>query len=368
MASLFKRGDWYCASFYSSKRSPKQKQLALGTKIKREAERLLHDLEADFDRGSFDPWDDKQPQHEADLRVLQKAVDAFIDSRSNLSPYTITKYRSVLGLLVEHLGECFRVQRITADRIQEFLGSTDKQPVTKKTYNGTLSPFFNWLIARDVIENNPTEHVRLQRVPQKFPRFLKPGDVGKICEAIKARQKEAHVSSDAGEWLLPVVQANVYLGLRAGELVNLRWEHVDLERRTLRVANSEKFETKSGKERTIPLSDPVVKILADLDDSTDYVFPSHNGAQIHRHYLSRAFTKYARSAGVTNVSFHTTRHTACSWLAMQGASAEAIRLFAGHSSITVTQRYMHLSPEAHFTQVNAAFCSIPRGETEHINS
>lgn len=273
--------------------APKRKQLALGTKIRREAERRLHELEEEFEAAGSILGNKREDEPGADLSLLQPAAAAFIDSRSNLSPYTIKKYESVLGLLVEHLGEGFPVQRITPARIQEFFDSTDKQPLTKKTYTGTLSPFFNWLREREVTADNPTEQVRLQRVPQKFPRFLRTKDVQEICKVIRDRQQDKHVAEDAGEWLVPIVRANVYLGLRAGELVNLRREDVDLERRTLRVANSEAFSPKSGKEPTIPLCDPIAKILRGLARSTEYVFPSNNGAQIHRHYLSRAFTRYA---------------------------------------------------------------------------
>ena len=55
------------------------------------------------------------------------------------------------------------------------------------------------------------------------------------------------------------------------------------------------------------------------------------------------------------VNFHTTRHTCASWLAQNGCGVEAIRLYLGHSSVRVTERYMHLSPDGFASQIKAAF-------------
>ena len=56
-----------------------------------------------------------------------------------------------------------------------------------------------------------------------------------------------------------------------------------------------------------------------------------------------------------HVHFHTTRHTVASWLAEREASIEAIRLYLGHSSISVTQRSMHLAPDAFASQITRCF-------------
>ena len=81
MASLFKRGNGYYASFFDATKRPKRKQVALGTKIKREAERKLYDLEDRYSCGTFNPWNPTLPEPEADLSTLGGAVKAFIDSK-----------------------------------------------------------------------------------------------------------------------------------------------------------------------------------------------------------------------------------------------------------------------------------------------
>ncbi len=356
MASLFKRnnGYWYI-SFYEKGKRPSRKQVATGITIERDAEKLLKRRERAYLLGEFDPWACSPAAGEKRCGALQEAVEAFIHSRSNLSSYTVKKYRSVLGLLIDCLGAKRPVTDIRTEDVQVFIDGADRKPVTKKTYSTTLSPFFNRLIDEGIRNDNPTDSLRLQRVPTKFPQFLSPEDVEAICEAIIHSQANKHAADDSGEWLIPIVRANVYLGLRAGEVVNLAWKDVDLRERRLKVG-SVSFSTKSSKDRMLPLCEPVASLLRDLPRQSPWVFPNHGGGQLHRAYLSRRFKHYASEEGLAwCIKFHTTRHTCASWLAQRGVPVEAIRLYMGHSSITVTQKYMHLAPDVYADQIARAF-------------
>ena len=273
-----------------------------------------------------------------------------------MSPTTIERYQNVIGNFVRHVGPSLPTTAATTSHVVAYLDSTSTKPITKRSYVGALSAFFNWLIREGARSDNPAASVPLERVPEKAPRYLSPADVEALCGAIQADGAQAFKGGSSGLWLLPIVRANVYLGLRAGEVVHLRWDHVDLAGKTLVVANTEAFTTKAGRERTLPLCGPVLEVLSRLDPSTGWVFPSATGLHLHRKYLSRAFKRYAQAAGLPDhVHFHTTRHTCASWLAERGASVEAIRSYLGHSSVVVTERYMHLSPSSLAAQVSAAF-------------
>ena len=84
--------------------------------------------------------------------------------------------------------------------------------------------------------------------------------------------------------------------------------------------------------------------------TSEYVFTHRNGT-IRPDYLSEVFKSYALKAGFSNTRFHHLRHTACSWLAQRGVPVEAIRRFAGHSSISVTEKYMHLADDVYTQRV-----------------
>lgn len=354
MASLFKRGDWYYLSFYNKNRRPKRKQIPLKTRSKRTAERLRRQLEDDYALGEYSPWQEQIPQQDdtADLETLSGAIAGFMESRANLRPSSIKKYRDVLNIFESFLSPDFPMQGIKTRHIERFLNDGSRKPITKKTYSTALSPMFNWLIEQGTIKSNPVRGIRLERVPTKFPKYLTPDDVDRMCSTIREEE------DGGGDWLIHTIRANVYLGLRLGELVNLKWKNVDLHGKKLTVSNSDTFSTKSGKERTIPLCEAVLDLLSSLSRDQEYVFLSAKGVQLSKQYTSRRFSHYARLVGLEATNFHATRHTAASWLAEQGCSVEAIRLFMGHSSVTVTQKYMHLSPQAHFDQINRAFAGI----------
>ncbi len=100
-------------------------------------------------------------------------------------------------------------------------------------------------------------------------------------------------------------------------------------------------------------------MLEELERRCEYVFPNYGGTKLHKEYLSRRFKHFARLTGLPEfINFHSTRHTCASWLAQQGCSIEAIRRYMGHSSITVTQKYMHLSPDGFAEQIERAFGKV----------
>ena len=361
MSTIFKKpSGTYYAAFYCAERRPTRKQVSLRTKTKRTAEVLQRRLDDAWALGEYDPWVEpdwtRRGRGGPSLELLGHAKSAFLASRAHRSPYTLAKYESVLGGLVRHLGADFPTRAVRAADVGAYLHGAERKEVTKRSYAGSLSAFFNWLVREGACAGNPVEGVPLARVPQKHPRYLSQADVAAICEAIEADGALPRKGGASGLWLLPIVRANVYLGLRAGELVHVRWAHVDLAARTLRVVNTEAFTTKAGRERTLPLCRPVLDVLGRLERRAEWVFPNASGWRLHRKYLSRAFKRYARAAGLPeHVCFHTTRHTCTSWLAERGAPVEAIRAYLGHSSVRVTERYMHLSPASLAAQVSAAF-------------
>lgn len=368
MASLYKRSNgYYYLAFFDATRRPKRKQVALKTTKKRRAERLRVRLEDEHARGDYDPWTDADfsgagREETNSLEQLSDAVAAFLASRSHLSPYTVERYRSVLHNLTGVVEGQRLVCDIRASDLLRYLDATEANVVTRRSYARAMRAFFNWLIAREVVKSNPVDDLGLERAPSKHPRFLSPEDVESICRAIDASDARPKVTPGTSRWLLPIVRANVYLGLRAGELVNVRWEHVDLDGRSLLVANTDAFTTKGGRERVLPLAAAPLKVISELERRSEWVFPNYGGTRLHRLYLSRRFKHFARRAGLSEaINFHATRHTAASWLAQQGASVEAIRRYMGHSSIAVTQKYMHLSPDGFAAQIERALDGISAG-------
>jgi integrase len=129
-------------------------------------------------------------------------------------------------------------------------------------------------------------------------------------------------------------------GLRRRELCTLLWRDVSSNGKEIHIT---KGKTRAARRR-IPLTDRAVKILAELPREKDHVFTDRYGHALDPDWLSNEFLRARRKLEIPDEAvLHSTRHTFCSRLGEKGASAFEIQRLAGHSSITISQRYVHPS-------------------------
>lgn len=139
-------------------------------------------------------------------------------------------------------------------------------------------------------------------------------------------------------------------GLRRGEAMALEWTDLDLKRGTAHVQRSEwdgnVTTPKGGRSRRLPLTAQLAEALkAHRHLKGPRVLCHEDGSGIGRKAVHEWMEKAQHRAGLPSTgAFHILRHTFCSHLAMQGATAKAIQELAGHQDLSTTQRYMHLSP------------------------
>jgi integrase len=153
-------------------------------------------------------------------------------------------------------------------------------------------------------------------------------------------------------------------GLRRGEMLGLRWSDVDFHRRQLVVAQGV-WEgkdpkglcpgrhritdlPKGGRERVVPMTDALFDALRRFRHLRgDLVLYADSGRPATSYQLRIWLAQAQRRAGLRSTGgLHVLRHTFCSHLAMRGAPVKAIQELAGHSDLSTTLRYMHLSPAA----------------------
>lgn len=172
--------------------------------------------------------------------------------------------------------------------------------------------------------SNPVQMVRKPPSPEGRNRLLNPQELERLLQELSPTGKRNHLTK-------PVVLLALETAMRRGELLSLRWEHIDFDRRTAHL-----FETKNGVSRTVPLSTEAVQILKSLSHSDEkVVFP------IKYFTLDAAFKKAVTRAGLSDFHFHDLRHMAITAIAKKLPNVIELSAVSGHKSLTMLKRYYH---------------------------
>jgi len=128
-------------------------------------------------------------------------------------------------------------------------------------------------------------------------------------------------------------------GMRLGEILGLQWEAVDLDNGLILLT-----ETKSGKRREIPTNQATREVLVGVPRHirSPYVFCWPDGRRYTT--IAHGFARAVKRAGLSDVVFHTLRHTFASRLVMAGVDLVTVKELLGHASLAMVLRYAHLSP------------------------
>jgi integrase len=136
-----------------------------------------------------------------------------------------------------------------------------------------------------------------------------------------------------------VVTCALLTGMRRGEILNLKWDDVNLMHGTILLKH-----TKSGKMREIPISGELEKVILECQNNSDgiNVFCDEKSKPYKR--IDRLFNAMLKSANIQDFTFHDLRHTSASYMVMLGIDLATVREILGHEKIDMTLRYAHLAP------------------------
>lgn len=170
----------------------------------------------------------------------------------------------------------------------------------------------------------------------RIPKVLTHEEQDALLDQLNTRYQSPHRN-------LVMLRLMLDTGLRAGEVVALRPEHVDLETGRLLVR-----EGKGAKDRTLWFSDEVGELLEEWMErrpESDFLFPTRDGGQISTRYLRKMVKRLAREADVAEahrVSPHTLRHTFATDLYRDTKDLRLVQKALGHADISTTQIYTHI--------------------------
>lgn len=216
---------------------------------------------------------------------------------------------------------------------------TPRSPSTVVRYMTTISGVFNTAVREwEWLENNPVSKVKKPTEPRGRVRFLDENERERLLNACKESESPA---------LYPVVILALSTGMRHGEIMNIQWKDVDFKRRRILL-----HETKNGERRAVPLvalAHDLLKTQAKIRRlDNPHVFPAKTGDKPAD--IRTGWDLAIKKAKIENFRFHDLRHTAASYLAMNGATLAELAEVLGHKTLQMVKRYAHLS-DTHTTTV-----------------
>lgn len=173
---------------------------------------------------------------------------------------------------------------------------------------------------------NPVQLIRMPRPSVARSRRLGIGE---------AEQLQAAALESKSHEIGPLIEIALETAARRGEIAAMRWEHVDLKKRTWHIP-----ETKTGAPRTVPLSSKAVEILQRLPRRIDgSVWGMRDDS------ITQAFCRLCKQAGINGLRFHDLRHEATSRFFEKNLNPSQVRAITGHKTSAMLDRYTHLRAE-----------------------
>lgn len=291
--------------------------------LKSDAERWARELEAEIDRGGF-----------LDTRLAETTTlrDVFRRYLEEVTPRKRSAHveRVRLKALMRHPIAYRSLALLSNADLASF---RDERLKTVKP--GTVIKDLN-LISHAVdtaakdwsipIRANPCKLVRRPPVPKGRIRRLEGDEEARLL-----------LAADRGRspYMRPLIVLAIETGMRRGELLSLRWEHIDFTRRVAHLPM-----TKNGESRDVPLSTRAIETLRGLlSNHSDTVFTTTPIA------VRLAWEHLVARAGIQNLHFHDLRHEAVSRLFEKGLNVIEVGAISGHKELRMLQRYTHLRAE-----------------------
>lgn len=287
----------------------------------------------------------------------------YLEIEQNRSNKTIANYDHYLTRLIDFAGD-IQIKDIDGELVRKWrlwlnrLGTNTSDELSKTTMNYhliALRSFLKFCAKRD-IPALAADKIELARTQRKQVTFLAPEELVRLFS-------QPDLTTLPGLRDRAILELLFSSGLRVSELVGLDKDHINLKRREFMVRG------KGQKDRPIFVSpeaaDWVQKYVDKRTDTTRPLFIRYSGnkkvdltGNFHRltaRSIQRMVARYALLAGITkHVSPHTLRHSFATDLLMNGADLRSVQALLGHSNISTTQIYTHVT-DTHLKEVHNKF-------------
>jgi integrase/recombinase XerD len=268
----------------------------------------------------------------------------YLAVEKGLAKNSLASYRTDLRRfgkwLEEHEHELERVERLHIIRYFQALRGAGISARSVARALAAIRGMFRFLAAERHLQNDPTENIENPKLWTTLPKSLQPSEVEALLKAPDRAKPDG--LRDAA--MLELLYAT---GLRVSELIHVKIENLVMDAGFLRTFG------KGSKERIVPFGDSARDaIVAYLESGRQHfvkrpdphLFLSNRGRPMTRQSFWMKIVRYARLAGIaTHISPHVLRHSFATHLLENGADLRSVQLMLGHSDISTTQIYTHVS-------------------------
>ena len=233
-----------------------------------------------------------------------------------------------------------RVRKENVDAYMQYMSSKGKSPATITRSAASIRSFYQYMLQRGAVRQNPAKAVAAVKVERKYPEIL----TGREVELFLEQPKCVDDKGFRDHAMLEMLYAT---GIRVSELISLNVEDVNLAAGFIRCVGR-------GKERIIPLYAAAVKALRDYlefirpriiaDKGEHALFVNMNGERMSRQGFWKIIKYYQEKAEIKkDITPHTLRHSFAAHLIQNGADLKSVQEMLGHSDISTTQMYLNMN-------------------------
>lgn len=285
--------------------------------------------------------------------LLLPLVDSYIfylENEKNMAQMTIKAYNSdwmdFFNYLEKELGFDIinlDINEINHSIVRKYLVYLNNRNLAKNTIArrmAALKSFYRYLLKKEIIKQNPLDHVATPKIPKKLPRYLDQEEMIRVLE-------QPSLLNEPGLRDRAILELLYGAGIRVSELVNMDLENLDLAYGYIRVFG------KGRRERIVPIGKEAVKALQLYLGKTrpqwaakseKALFLNQKGGRLSDRSVRSIVNKYCRLAGTKEIlSPHGFRHSFATHLLDNGADLRAVQELLGHKKISSTQIYTHVS-------------------------
>ena len=273
----------------------------------------------------------------------EEVLDNFfkvLKSEYNYSDYTIKNYKLDLTLFFDFLNKSnINYLYLNKDNVLAYLKYLDKMNLKNSTISrriSTLRTFYNYLMNEGLINSNIFLNVKNPKLEKRLPNYLNYTEMEELLESIDT-------STDEGLKRRLLIEMFYSTGCRVSEIINIKVNDIDFLNKKIRIMG------KGSKERIVYYGDYAKKYLdkyLSKGMDKDYLFVNKHGDKYTVEEIELIVKDIMKHLSIkTHVTPHTLRHTFATHLLNNGADIRSVQELLGHSNLSTTGIYTHVSSD-----------------------